>query len=474
MSATSAVLGPRLVIGGVASGVGKTTIATGLLAALTARGTKAAGAKIGPDFIDPGYHTLACGRPPRNFDSWLCGPEAIAPLAQRAGLGADILVIEGVMGLFDGAADGTPSSTADIAAQLRAPIVLVVDAAALSASVAAIVHGFRDHDPRILVAGVALNCVGSPTHEQLLREAIAPLSIPVLGCLHRDDGLLWRDRHLGLVPVAEQPGRVRASLAQLAAHIADGFDLDAIETIARSAPGIQAGNVAKPARVGSCRIAVAAGPAFTFSYTDNLETLEAAGAELIPFDPVSVPALPDDVDGLIAGGGFPEVHGEALTANRPLLADVARRIADGLPTWAECGGLLWLADRLDGRPMVGAIPTSAHLTERLVLGYRHAESLVPSPIGPSGTTLRGHEFHYSTCEPGGDAVRLTSRFKTSVDGFATPTLLATYLHHHAGGDPSVVERFVRTCVGSALSIRGRRSGWPPLGEPAQDPSTPAP
>lgn len=440
------MLGPRLVIGGVASGVGKTTVATGLLAALTARGTRAAGAKVGPDFIDPGYHALACGRPPRNLDPWLCGPEALAPLAARAARGAEILVIEGVMGLYDGAADGTPSSTADVAAQLAAPVVLVVDAASLSGSVAAIVRGFRDHDPRIHVAGVVLNRVGSSVHEQLLREAIAPLSIPVVGCLHRDDDLVWRDRHLGLVPVAEQPERVRASLARLAARITDGFDLDTVERIARSAPAHRTGPVALPARVGSCRIAVAAGPAFTFSYTDNLEALEAAGAELIPFDPVSAPALPDAVAGLIAGGGFPEVHGDALAANRPLLADVAARMAEGLLTWAECGGLLWLAERLDGRPMVGAVPASARLGDRLVLGYRQAETLVSSPLGPAGTMLRGHEFHYSTCDPSGDALRLVSRFRSSEDGFATPTLLATYLHHHAGGDPSVVERFVRTCV----------------------------
>jgi cobyrinic acid a,c-diamide synthase len=440
------VLGPRLVIGGVASGVGKTTVATGLLAALTARGVKAAGAKVGPDFIDPGYHALACGRPPRNLDPWLCGPDAIAPLAARAAHGADILIVEGVMGLFDGAADGSPSSTADVAALLGAPVLLVVDAAAMSTSIAAIVRGFRDHDERIRVAGVVLNRVGSADHERVLRGAIAPLSIPVLGSLRRDDALVWRDRHLGLIPVAEQPDVVRSSLARLAVRIADGFDLPAIEAVARSAPRCEPSAVALPARVGSCRIAVAAGPAFTFSYTDNLEAFEAAGAELVPFDPTDAPALPERVDGLTAGGGFPEVYGEALAANAPLLADVRQRVAAGLPTWAECGGLLWLAESLDGRPMVGAVPAAAHLGDRLVLGYRLAESLVASPIGPAGTTTRGHEFHYSTCAPEGSALRLTSRFKNANEGFATSTLLATYLHHHAGGDPSAVEHFARLCA----------------------------
>ncbi len=440
------MLGPRLVVAGVSSGVGKTTVATGLLAALTARGTKAAGAKVGPDFIDPGYHSLACGRPPRNLDPWLCGVEAVPPLAARAAAGADVLIVEGVMGMFDGAADGTPSSTADVATQLEAPVVLVVDAAAMSTSVAAIVRGFRDHDPRVHVAGVVLNRVGSSGHERLLREALEALAMPVLGCLLRDDALVWRDRHLGLVPVAEQPELVRASLSRLAAAVTEGFDLDAIEALARSAPTLHPGSVHVPDRIGSCRIAVAAGPAFTFSYRDNLEALEAAGAELIPFDPVTATALPERIDGLVAGGGFPEVHGEALAANQPLLADAARRVADGLPTWAECGGMLWLAEQLDGQPMVGAVPTSARIGDRLVLGYRHAESLVSSPIGPVGTTLRGHEFHYSTCTPGGEAVRLTSRFATALDGFATPTMLATYLHHHAGGDPALITNFVRTCV----------------------------
>lgn len=447
------MLGPRLVVAGVSSGVGKTTVATGLLAALTARGTKAAGAKVGPDFIDPGYHALACGGPPRNLDPWLCGAEAVAPLAARAAAGADVLIIEGVMGLFDGAADGTPSSTADVAVQLDAPVVLVVDSAAMSTSVAATVRGFRDHDPRVQVAGVVLNRVGSPVHEQILREAIEPLAMPVLGCLRRDDALRWRDRHLGLIPVAEQPDLVRASLARLAAAISEGFDLDAFEAVARSAPTLHPGPVQLPPRIGSCRLAVAAGPAFSFSYRDNLEALEAAGAELIPFDPVTSPALPERIDGLVAGGGFPEVHGEALASNQPLLADVASRIADGLPTWAECGGMLWLANDLGGRSMVGAVPTSACLGDRLVLGYRHAESIAASPIGPVGTALRGHEFHYSTCTPGGDALRLTSRFATSLDGFATPTMLATYLHHHAGGDPALMTNFVRTCVARQLTIR---------------------
>lgn len=439
-------LGPRLVVAGVSSGVGKTTVATGLLAALARRGDRVAGAKVGPDFIDPGYHALACGSPPRNLDPWLCGTAALLPLAARAGDGADVLVIEGVMGLFDGANDGTPSSTADVAALLQAPVVLVVDAASTSASAAAIVRGFRDHDPRVVLAGVVLNQVASDIHEQLLRDAIAQLDVPVVGCLRRDDAYHWRDRHLGLIPVAEQPDIVRRSLDALAHRINDAFDLDTVTRIARAAPILTANDVGLPSHRGSCRIAVAAGPAFTFVYHDNLEALAAAGADLVPFDPINDAALPDAIDGLVVGGGFPEVYGDALGANWRLRSEVRSRVGRGLPTWAECGGLLWLADELDGRAMAGVVPTRAELGTRVTLGYREATSLLPSPIGPAGTLFRGHEFHYSSCTPAGDALHLRSRFVDRLEGFATPTMLATYLHFHAGGDSLPVEAFVRTCV----------------------------
>lgn len=439
------MLGARIVVAGVSSGVGKTTVATGLLAALAARGTRVAAAKVGPDFIDPGYHAIACGRPARNFDPWLCGTDAIVPLASRAANGADLLVVEGVMGLFDGAVDGEPSSTADVARLLDAPVLLVVDASAMSASVAALVRGYRDHDPSVRIAGVVLNRVASDPHEQVLREAMEPLDLAVVGCLRRGDVFIWRDRHLGLVPVTEHPAAVRTSLEPLANAVVQGFDLDLVEAIARSAPTMVAPPVPLPGFVGACRIAVASGSAFTFSYTDNVEALEAAGAEIVPFDPLRDQCLPPSVDGLMIGGGFPEVYGEELAANAPLLKEASERIAQGLPTWAECGGLLWLSTDLDGRRMVGAVPSRAALGTRLVLGYRHGRTTVRSPIGPAGTALRGHEFHYSMCEPAGAAVELTSRFGRRTDGFATPTLLATYLHHHAGGDPGLAAAFARAC-----------------------------
>jgi cobyrinic acid a,c-diamide synthase len=414
------------------------------MAALAARGERVAAAKVGPDFIDPGYHALAAGRPGRNLDAWLSGPDAIGPLAGRAAAGAGILVVEGVMGLFDGASDGTPSSTADVARLLGAPVVLVVDAAAMSQSVAAVVHGFvHVHGGAGGVAGVILNRVAGDGHEMLLREALAPTGVPVLGALRRDDALTWRDRHLGLVPVAERPATVRAALDRLAAVVARQCDLAAVVRLAASAPPLTVADPPTPRPgPGRPRLAIAGGPAFTFTYRDNVDALEAAGAELVPFDPITDPALPAAVDGLVVGGGFPEVYGEALAANEPLLADVRRQVDGGLPTWAECGGLLWLGRSLDGRPMAGVLGTDATMTDRLTLGYREAVVQHANPVAGAGTALRGHEFHYSQVTPPGDALRLSSRFGAGPEGHASATLLATYLHLHLGATPGPAERFV--------------------------------
>jgi cobyrinic acid a,c-diamide synthase len=436
-------LGPRVVVAGTHSGVGKTTVATGLMAALTARGRRVAAAKVGPDFIDPGYHALATGRPGRNLDAWLSGTAAIGPLAGRAGAGADVLVVEGVMGLFDGASDGTPSSTADVARLLDAPVVLVVDASAMSRSVAAVVHGFATLDSgQGGVAGVILNRVASDGHEELLRDALGPLGVPVLGALRRDDALTWRDRHLGLVPVAEHRDAVLAALERLAAVVARQCDLDSVLRLAASAPATTVADPPAPRPVeGRPRLALAAGPAFTFTYRDNVEALEATGAEIVPFDPLADAALPAAVDGLVVGGGFPEVYGQALAANTPLLDDVRRQVAGGLPTWAECGGLLWLSRSLDGRPMAQVIAADASMTDRLTLGYREATVHVANPVAAAGTVLRGHEFHYSQVTPAGDALGLASRFGSGREGHASPTLLATYVHQHLGADPGPAERF---------------------------------
>lgn len=437
----------RFVVAGTHSGVGKTTVATGLMAAFRSRGTKVASAKVGPDFIDPGYHSLATGRAARNLDAWISGPEAIPGLARRAAADADLLVVEGVMGLFDRAADGQPSSTADIAALIDAPVLLVVDASAMSASVAALVRGFRDHDPTLRFAGVILNRVAGDRHREMLLDALAPIGVEVLGCLMRDEAFTWRDRHLGLVPVEERRAEAEAQIDALAASISRGCDLDAIERVARSAPPIPPGPDPRPVQcVGSARVAVAAGKAFTFMYRDNLEALAAAGAELIPFDPLHDEHLPAGVTGLVIGGGFPEVYVQRLAENRSLLAEVRSAVTGGLITWAECGGLLWLCQSLDGVPLVGAVDGHATLTSRLTLGYRHAKARRPNPVMHAGETLRGHEFHYSRVSPTGDAIAFESRFGDSTDGFATETLLATYLHQHLGADPAPAERFVSACA----------------------------
>ena len=427
---------------GTSSGAGKTTVATGLMSALRQRGMRVAAAKVGPDFIDPGYHALATGRPGRNLDPWMCGEETIAALGARAAQGADLLIVEGVMGLFDGIGATAESSTAHVARLLDAPVVLVVDVSAMSRSVAALVHGFATFDPAVRLAGVVLNRVGSDSHDAMLRAALAPSGLPVLGALRRDPALAWRDRHLGLIPVVERPGEIGAGLQRLAAAVSSCVDLDSLVRLARSAPRHHAPDPPAAAPAGRCRVAVASGPPFSFCYPDNLELLTDAGAELVPFDPLSEPALPESIGGLVVGGGFPEMFAGALAGNRPLLDDVRRRVGAGLVTWAECGGLLWLGQQLDGHRLCGAIEARAEMTDRLTLGYRSATFRTDTPLGPAGTFVRGHEFHYSMMDPCGEALDLDGRSGPSRGGWASPTLLASYLHLHLGGNPALASHLV--------------------------------
>jgi cobyrinic acid a,c-diamide synthase len=448
-----ATLGPRLVVSGIGSGVGKTTVATGLMAALRRRGLRVGSAKVGPDFIDPGYHAVATGRPGRSLDAWLSGEELLAPLAASAGGDVDVLVVEGVMGLFDGSGEpGVDGSTADVARRLAAPVVLVLDVWTMSGSVAAIVHGFRDFDPGVRIAGVVLNRVAGVGHATLCREALEPLGVPVLGAIAHDDRLTWRDRHLGLVPVAEHQGAVRSAVDRIAAVIDSQCDLEALVRLANSAPGRVVAALPHVPRVGDVRVAVAGGPSFNFVYPENLALLVEAGAELAYFDPLSDTALPEGSAALYAAGGFPEVFARALSENHSLNQAVRQALADGLVTWAECGGLLWLCESLDGHPMIGAIPARARMTDRLTIGYRSATTRVESPIGSAGTELRGHEFHQSALEPAGDALDLWSRFGGGRAGHATTTLFASYLHQHLAASPEIVERFIATAV------RSRRTG----------------
>ncbi|GAB7034290.1 cobyrinate a,c-diamide synthase [Streptomyces sp. NPDC021749] len=442
---------PRLVIAAPSSGAGKTTVATGLMAAFAEAGLAVSPHKVGPDYIDPGYHSLATGRPGRNLDAYLCGPQRIAPLFLHGAAGADLAVVEGVMGLFDGASGmGELSSTAQVAKLLRAPVVLVVDASSQSRSVAALVHGFASWDPEVRLAGVILNKVGSDRHEALLREAMESSGVPVLGALRRDGRAGTPSRHLGLVPVAERRAEALASVRELAARVREGCDMEALLALARSVPELPdaawdpAAQVRAVASGGRPVIAVAGGAAFTFSYAEHAELLTAAGAEVVPFDPLRDEQLPPGTRGLVIGGGFPEVYAPDLSANAPLRAAVARLAASGAPVSAECAGLLYLSRAIDGKPMCGVLPAEARMTERLTLGYREAVALADNALAAAGTRVRGHEFHRTVLEPGagdGPAWGLTHP-ERRVEGFVTGGVHASYLHVHWAAEPSLAARLV--------------------------------
>jgi cobyrinic acid a,c-diamide synthase len=446
---------PRVVIAGTSSGAGKTTVACGLIGALRARGAVVQGFKVGPDFIDPSYHALASGRPGRNLDAFLSGPELIAPLARHGGQGADIAVIEGVMGMFDGASGrGELASTAHVAKLLRAPVLLVVDASAMARSAAAIVHGFTSFDPELELAGVIFNRVGSDHHELLLREAVEPLGIPVLGALRRDERVAAPERHLGLVPAGEREPRTRAALDTLADAVARYCDVEALERLARGAPALPGAEWSPQPRGAApapgSRIAVARGRAFCFHYEENLELLAAAGAELCSFDPIDDAELPDGARALVLAGGFPEVFGAELEANAPLRAQVAAFASSGKPVLAECGGLLFLLDRLDGHEMCGVLRARATMGGRLTLGYREAVAATATPWLEAGERVRGHEFHYSTIESSqaarAPAWRLSSRGDERIEGFATGAVQASYLHVHWAAHPQLGWRFARAAA----------------------------
>ncbi|MEU3404261.1 cobyrinate a,c-diamide synthase [Streptomyces sp. NPDC006670] len=461
---------PRLVVAAPSSGSGKTTVATGLMAAFAERGLAVSPHKAGPDYIDPGYHALATGRPGRNLDAFMCGPELVAPLFAHGAAGCDLAVVEGVMGLYDGAAGrGELASTAQVAKVLRAPVVLVVDASSQSRSVAALVHGFASFDPQVRLGGVILNKVGSDRHEAMLREALEEAGMPVLGVLRRAPQVATPSRHLGLVPVAERRADALAAVAALAEQVRAGCDLDALLALARTAPPLaceawspQAAVSAAPAMGArspgrSPLVAVAGGPAFTFSYTEHAELLRAAGAEVATFDPLNDEALPAGTSGLVIGGGFPEVYAPELSANEPLRAAVAAFAAAGGPVAAECAGLLYLARSLDGKPMCGVLDADARMSERLTLGYREAVAVSDSPLAAAGTRLRGHEFHRTVVEPGSGAAPAWgfTHPERRVEGFVQGNVHASYLHTHWAAQPSVASRFAAAAADFAAAAAAR-------------------
>jgi cobyrinic acid a,c-diamide synthase len=437
----------RLVVAAPASGTGKTTIATGLVAALTARGTRVAPFKVGPDYIDPGYAALAAGRVGRNLDPFLVGEQRIAPLFAHGAAGADIAVVEGVMGLFDGRGTTDEASTAHVARLLDAPVLLVVDATGQSRSIAALVSGFAAFDRRIRIGGVLLNRVGSDRHEALLREALTDVGVPVLGALHRDNAIETPSRHLGLVPAAERSPEAQATVDRLGALVGASVDLDAVSALAASAPELTArpwsaaDEVGEPAP-GRPRIAIFGGSAFTFSYAEHAELLTAAGAEVVSVDPMTDERLPAGTRGLVVGGGFPEVYAEQLSANETLRREVTALAADGRPVAAECAGLLYLARELDGLPMCGVVPATARMTGRLTLGYREATGM-GWPL--AGRSVHGHEFHRTATDPpAGETPAYCVDGKP--EGFAQGRVSASYLHLHWAGSPSLARELVKACV----------------------------
>jgi cobyrinic acid a,c-diamide synthase len=441
------VVVPRLVIAAPSSGAGKTTVATGLMAALRRSGLGVSPHKVGPDYIDPGYHALATGRPGRNLDPWLVGEELVAPLFLHGAAGADVAVVEGVTGLFDGAAgQGEFASTAHVARLLGAPVVLVADVAGQGRSVAALVHGFASYEPGVRIGGVILNRVGSDRHERICREALAGGGVPVLGAIRRTGDAATPSRHLGLIPAAERHDQAVRTVERLGDLVAASCDLDALMRLARSAPPLDAqpwdpaaGHAPAPAR--RPRVAVAGGAAFTFGYAEQAELLAAAGAEVVAFDPLRDEALPEDTTGLIVGGGFPETYAAELAANEPLRRQVA---SFGGPVAAECAGLLYLGRELDGVPMCGVLDLKARMSDRLTLGYRDAVAVSGSLLTREGERYRGHEFHRTTAEPAHGSPPVF-RWRDGADGFASGRVTGTYLHLHWAGSPWLAGRFVEAC-----------------------------
>ncbi|BBZ44972.1 hydrogenobyrinate a,c-diamide synthase [Mycobacterium parmense] len=444
---------PAVVVSAPASGSGKTTIATGLIGALRRAGHAVAPFKVGPDFIDPGYHALAAGRPGRNLDPVLVGEQLIGPLYAHGARGADIAVVEGVMGLFDGrigssATAPATGSTAHVAGLLGAPVILVVDARGQSHSMAALLHGFSTFDTATRVAGVILNRVGSARHEEVLRQACEQAGVPVLGAIPRIDELEVPSRHLGLVTAVEYGRRAELAVEAMTALVARHVDLAAVVATAGGRDGGPAWDpstaIGQPPH-GPATVAVAAGRAFSFGYAEHPELLRAAGAEVVEFDPLADP-LPDGTDAVLLPGGFPEQFAAELSANDVVRRQINALAAAGAPVHAECAGLIYLATELDGHPMCAVLAGSARFTSRLTLAYRDAVAVADSPLYSVGQRAVGHEFHRTTVTfsdgyPPAWVYRGDGPDRAQ-DGAVHAGVHASYLHTHPAAAPRAVARFV--------------------------------
>jgi len=461
----------RLVIAGTHSGVGKTTLTAGVIAALRRRGLAVQPFKVGPDYIDPTYHALAAGRPCRNLDTWMVPPNGVRSLFARATCDADIAIIEGVMGLYDGADyDGETGCTAEAAKLLGAPVVVVLDASKMARSAGAVALGYQRFDKRAPLAGFIVNRVGGEGHGRGVAEAVTRATgLPVLGWLPREESLHVPERHLGLVPTCE-PGRWDEFIGAAGDLAARQLDFDRLLAIARQAAPLPVTAAAEcRATEGRPVIGVARDEAFQFTYEDNLDLLRDAGAEIAFFSPLRDVALPPRTGAVILSGGFPEVYAEALAANRPMHGALRAAHRQGLPIYAECGGLMYLTQAiLDGHgarhEMVGLLPGQSVMSRRLTLGYRLARSAGNSWLLPGGETVRGHEFHYSAWEdrpadvaPAWLLLPRTGEGDARPEGASLGSLRASYVHLHFAARPGLAERFVAAARG-AVAASGPLAG----------------
>jgi cobyrinic acid a,c-diamide synthase len=447
----------RLVVAGTESSAGKTTFTVGLIGALRARGLKVAVFKCGPDYLDPTYHARAAGSASQNLDGWMMGRDAVIGTFTRASSGADLAVIEGVMGLFDGAsARGEDGSTAQIAKWLDAPVLLVVDASGMARSIAAIGRGFRDLDPQLRLAGLICNRVGSQGHLELLREACeAP---PVLGGMPHEASLSFPERHLGLI-AADERSVPQTLVSAWGEVVTNWCDLDAIIALARQARPLAAPSRLQPdaPRPIRCTIGVAFDDAFHFYYVDNLARLEQAGAELVRFSPLRDAHLPR-VDGLYIGGGYPEAHAGDLQANAAMRREIAAFAAGGGVIYAECGGLMYLCEELrtlEGRgyAMCGVVPARTVMCDRLqALGYVEVSTRRASILGEAGVRFRGHQFRYSRLELRSSAIEpaftIVRRYggEPLDEGFQIGNTIASYVHAHWASNPAAAQALVGACA----------------------------
>jgi cobyrinic acid a,c-diamide synthase len=448
---------PRVVISAPSSGHGKTALAVGLLAAYAARGLDTAGFKVGPDHTDAAYLGLASGRPGRNLDPRLVGTARVAPLFAHGAEGADLAVVEGTMGLFDSLAGRVETdSTAGVAATLRAPVVMVVDVSAMGQSVAALVHGFRAYDELLWLGGVILNRVASDRHEQLLRDALDDIGVPVFGALRRRSlPAVLPPRGDGVVPVAHRTVEALRGVRRLAESVAAAVDLDRLLSVARGAPQLPAApwspaeelsaatdDTADVLRIRRPVVALAGGPAVAYAYAETAELLAAAGADVLPLDPLRDEALPAHTGALVVGGALPEVFAEELSANRRLAEAVAAHARSGRPVIAEGAGLLWLARAFDGRPMCGVLDAEGATMEQMVVGYREATARASTPVAQLGARMVGYKQHRGVLTPRAGQTPAWTWSGGAPEGFVWRRVHASALMLHWAGAPEIARRLV--------------------------------